>query len=117
MDFNAFKREDEEEKLLEKCLFVDERHLENEEEEEEIPAASGEDYLRKVVREGRKFQGTLICKIFMDFGPKISSDFCAILVHSSLMIGLMSFDFKVTLIKCLLLPDLSVVSPRFFVPT
>ena len=51
----AFQQEDAEEELLAQALYVDENDL-GEDDDQNIPPTSGEEYLRKVVKESKKLQ-------------------------------------------------------------
>ena len=51
----SFGREEEEDQLLAQALFVDENEIDDTEGDNN-PPASGEEYLRKVVKERKKFE-------------------------------------------------------------
>ena len=52
----VFDQEDAEEQILSQALYVNEIDLVDDDDEQERPPATGEEYLRKVVREAKKLQ-------------------------------------------------------------
>ena len=67
----VFDQEDAEEQILAQALYVNEIDLVDDDEQER-PPATGEEYLRKVVREAKKLQFSTTGNIFMLFLMNLS---------------------------------------------
>ena len=66
----VFEQDDKEEELLAQALYVDEDRLDVDEDDQR-PPASGEEYLKKVVRESKKFKFVETGNFCFFFIPKV----------------------------------------------
>ena len=66
----VFEQDDKEEELLAQALYVDEDRLDVDEDDQR-PPASGEEYLKKVVRESKKFKFVETGNFCFFFVPKV----------------------------------------------
>ena len=50
----AFEQDDAEDQILAQALYVDQEDLGAEEDQEQVPPSTGEEYLKQVVRQAKK---------------------------------------------------------------
>ena len=78
----VFEQDDKEEELLAQALYVDEDRLDVDEDDQR-PPASGEEYLKKVVRESKKFKFVETGNFCCFFVPKDFWDFFHFLAENA----------------------------------
>ena len=71
----AFEQDDAEDQILAQALYVDQEDLGAEEDQEQVPPSTGEEYLKQVVRQAKKLDFvTTGMESFNGLGGQTASD-------------------------------------------